>query len=325
MKWIKDIISSDKDAAMLIMTNPGIELLGRSVKDAVTDGEVHYQSINALNERFPQAIACTSIMDLTVEAEAFGAEIVMPDDEVPVVTGRLLSSFADVEALKIPSLTVGRIPEYLKANILTAENIDKPVFAGCIGPFSLAGRLFDMTEIMIAMYTEPETIELLLEKCTLFLLEYCKAIKETGVFGLIMAEPAAGLMSNEDCSRFSSVYVKRIIEALQDESFPIILHNCGNTGHCTSAMIETGAKGLHFGNKIDMKLALEQCSKELLVMGNIDPVEVLKLSSAEEVIKHTKQLMADTAKYPNFVISSGCDVPPNIPFENIEAFYSCLK
>ena len=56
-KWIKDIIASDKSLSMPIMTHPGIELLGKKVLDAVTDGEVHFQAIRALNERFPKAMA----------------------------------------------------------------------------------------------------------------------------------------------------------------------------------------------------------------------------------------------------------------------------
>ena len=160
-KWIKDIIASDKSLSMPIMTHPGIELLGKKVLDAVIDGEVHFQAIRALNERFPKAMACTAIMDLTVEAEAFGAQLCMSEHEVPTVTGRLLTSFEDVDALQIPSLDNARVPQYLKANALAAAGINKPVFAGCIGPYSLAGRLFDMTEIMMAIYTEPQTATLL--------------------------------------------------------------------------------------------------------------------------------------------------------------------
>ncbi|MBS7172993.1 uroporphyrinogen decarboxylase family protein [Blautia caecimuris] len=30
-------------------------------------------------------------------------------------------------------------------------------------------------------------------------------------------------------------------------------------------------------------------------------------------------------KYPNFVISSGCDIPPAAPLENIQAFFDAVK
>lgn len=324
-KWIKDIIASDKSLSMPIMTHPGIELLGKKVLDAVIDGEVHFQAIRALNERFPKAMACTAIMDLTVEAEAFGSQLCMSEHEVPTVTGRLLTSFEEVNALQIPSLDSARVPQYLKANAMAAAGINKPVFAGCIGPYSLAGRLFDMTEIMMAIYTEPQTATLLLEKCTEFLLSYCQAIKATGVAGVVMAEPAAGLLSDEDCFQYSSLYVKQIIEAVQDDSFAVILHNCGNTGHCTPAMLKTGAKGYHFGNKADMVEALKVCPADVLVMGNLDPVGIFKMALPEVVVRQTEELLNRTSSYPNFVISSGCDTPPEVPFANIEAFYQAVE
>lgn len=323
--WIKSLIESGRLAAMPIMTHPGIELLGRRVLDAVTDGRVHSEAIEALNERFPQSAGCTVIMDLTVEAEAFGASLHFADDEVPSVVGRLVSNLDEVKALEVPSLDAARVPEYLRANRLAAERIDKPVFAGCIGPYSLAGRLFDMTEIMMGIYTEPETVNLLLEKCTEFIRNYCLALRECGVAGVIMAEPAAGLLPNEECMQYSSVYVKRIVEAVQDDSFAVILHNCGNTGHCTQAMVATGAKAYHFGNKIDMLDALRDCPADVLVMGNLDPVEIFRNATPQQTASATRDLLNRAAGYPNFVISSGCDTPPQVPFENIEAFYKTVE
>ncbi len=324
-QWIKQIIETGKTVAIPIMTHPGIELLGKKVKDAVTDGQTHYRAIAALNERFPQSAAVTMIMDLTVEAEAFGASLYMPDDEVPSVTGRLISGAADVAALKVPDIDAARVPEYLKASSLAVENLDKPVLPGCIGPYSLAARLFDMTELMMAMYLEPDTVKALLEKCTEFILRYCQAIKKTGAAGVVMAEPAAGLLSNEDCMTYSSVYVRQIIEKVQDEHFAVILHNCGNSGQCTEAMVATGAKGYHFGNRIDMVEALKGCPSHTLVMGNLDPAGVLKMSSASQVAAQVAELLQRTAGYPNFVLSTGCDVPPGVPMENITAFYAALQ
>lgn len=324
-QWVEEALTGKKRLVIPIMTHPGIELCGRTVKDAVTNGEIHAEAIIGLNNKYP-ADGVTAIMDLTVEAEAFGAKIIFPEDEVPSVTERLVSSHETVESLIIPSLETARVPQYLKANRLSAEAIrNKPVLAGCIGPFSLAGRLFDLSEMMMALYMEPETITLLLDKCTTFLTAYCKAIKETGVNGIVMAEPAAGLVSNEDCYRFSTSYVRRIVEELQDDNFIIILHNCGNGGHCTDAMVRSGARGLHFGNKINMIQALKDSPENILIMGNLDPVGLFKQSTAEEVHNETRDLLTETTEWKNFILSTGCDIPPHIPFENIEAFYRTVE
>lgn len=324
-KWIDAVMASDKRVAVPIMTHPGIEYIGKTVREAVTDGQVHFEAIKALAERFPSA-ASTVIMDLTVEAEAFGAKILIPEEEIPTVTERLVADAASVEALQIPSLEAGRVPEYLKANRLAAEHItDRPVLAGCIGPFSLAGRLYDMSEIMVAIYIEPDVIMALLDKCTAFLIDYCKALKATGVAGVVMAEPAAGLLSNEDHQMYATPYIKQIVDAVQDDDFTVILHNCGNTGQCTGAMVESGARAMHFGNLVDIPQALTEVPEDILVMGNLDPVVIMQQATPEVVAAATTDLLEKTRGARNFVISTGCDLPPAVPEANLEAFFGAVE
>ncbi len=324
-QWSTSILKSKKRIAIPIMTHPGIEYIGATIKEACFNGEIHSNAVCALNKKHPSS-ATTVIMDLTVEAEAFGAKIVSPDDEIPSVVGRVVTNTEEIRNMRVPSLDEGRIQEYIKANRLTAEKVtDKPVFSGCIGPYSLAGRLYDMTEIMMATFLEPESIKLLLEKCSDFIISYCKALKATGSNGVIIAEPAAGLMSNEDCLQFSSFYIKKMVEALQDESFPVILHNCGNRGHCTSAMVASGAAALHFGNAVSMPQAAIECPSDLIIMGNIDPVSIMKQSDPKSVYDSVLKLLTDMKGYPNFILSTGCDTPPNTPEENISAFYHALN
>lgn len=326
-KWIQSVLESNERLAIPLMTHPGIELCGENVLSAVNSGKIHYDAIKSLHDKFHPSVSVSNIMmDLTVEAEAFGSKIKFSESEVPAVIGRIVSDHESIEQLKIPSLSDGRIPEYLKAAEIAAQQIsDCPVFAGCIGPFSLAGRLFDLSEIMTELYINPDSIKLLLEKCSSFLFSYVKKFKELGANGIIMAEPAAGLLSAEMCDEFSSVFIKPIVDEVQDENFLFVLHNCGNTGHATQSMLSTGAKALHLGNKINIIDALEEVPENILIMGNLDPVGVFKLATAEQVYDKTTNLLDETGSYKNFIISTGCDTPPGVPMENIEAFFNAVK
>lgn len=324
--WMADIIRRKTVTAIPIMTHPGIEMNGRTVREAVSNGQVHYDAVMTLAERYPQAVAAATIMDLTTEAEAFGATIAFEDNAVPAVAGHLLRDTSDIDRLRVPSLDSGRIPEYLKANLLAARALgDRPLLSGCIGPFSLAGRLYDMSEIMALIYEEPKAAHTLLQKCNEFITKYCLALKETGANGVVMAEPAAGLMSDDDCMEFSSRYVKEIVSRVQDDSFSVILHNCGNTGQCTRAMVATGAAAYHFGNKCRMEEVIVDVPETALAMGNIDPVAIFKEGTPELMHQTVTQLLEATKDYPNFVLSSGCDTPPETPFENIDAFFQALN
>lgn len=324
-EWRRQVIASPQTIAIPVMTHPGIEVIGKTVRQAITDGRTQAQAIRYLADRYPTGATCV-VMDLTVEAEAFGAPVLFAEDEIATVSGRLLQNTEEIRRLKVPSLNSGRIAEYLRANVIAVQQIkDRPVFAGCIGPFSLAGRLYDMSELMMLTLSEPEAAHLLLSKCTEFILKYCKALKNTGANGVLMAEPAAGLMSDADCMQFSSSYVKQIVDAVQDETFMVVLHNCGNTGHCTHAMVSTGADGYHFGNKCDMAEVMREVPADKLGMGNLDPVGLFKQGTAEEMKQATGVLLEQCKAFPNFVLSSGCDTPPHTPLANIDAFFDALS
>ena len=324
-QWVADVIRQKEVTAIPVMTHPGIEQNGHTVREAVSNGRVHAEAVVALARKYPCAAACT-IMDLTAEAEAFGAEIAFSDEAVPAVVGHVLSKVEDIYDLQVPLLSAGRIPQYLKANLLAAREIhDRPLFSGCIGPFSLAGRLYDMSEMMMLIYENPEAAHQLLTTCTDFIGKYCLALKQTGAHGVVMAEPAAGLLSNEDCRTFSSQYVRRIVERVQDDNFIVILHNCGNTGQCTEAMVSTGAAAYHFGNKCRMEEVIREVPSTALAMGNIDPVSVFKDGTPELMRQTVIDLLDRIKAYPNFVLSSGCDTPPHTSLAQIDAFFEALK
>jgi uroporphyrinogen decarboxylase len=89
-------------------------------------------------------------------------------------------------------------------------------------------------------------------------------------------------------------------------------------------MASTGAAGLHFGNRGNIMKALNELPDTTLVFGNIDPVGILKQGSPATVHGETSALLTKSRDFRNLVLSSGCDVPPNTPMENIDAFFAAL-
>ena len=203
---------------------------------------------------------------------------------------------------------------------------DRPVLAGVIGPFSLAGRLVDVTEAMILCFEDPDMLRTVLEKCTGFLIEYIRNYKAVGADGVVIAEPLAGMLSPDLAAEFSHEYVRRIVEACQDENFLVVYHNCGNgTIRMLDGILGTGCKMFHFGNAIDMRELMPKMPADLIAMGNIDPAGTFLNGSEQSVYDETAALLKDCGKYPNFVLSSGCDIPPRTPWGNIDAFFRAAK
>ena len=102
-----------------------------------------------------------------------------------------------------------------------------------------------MTELMVALFDEPDTVHMILGKATEFLVSYAKAFRDQER-RIIIAEPAAAFLAPEQCEEFFFVICKMIVDAVQDDYFMVIPHNCGNTVKLVTSMLSTGAMGFHF-------------------------------------------------------------------------------
>lgn len=323
--WLKECLDAPTKKAMPILSFPGARLIGHTVDELVKDGHLQALCMEAIARRYDMG-AAFSLMDLSVEAEAFGAEVRYSSEEVPTVCGRLVKMEEDARALVIPKIGAGRTGECIKG-IQEAKSLikDRPVLAGMIGPYSLAGRLLDMTEIMILCYEEPEMVVTVLEKVTAFLKEYARAFKSAGADGIVLAEPAAGLLSPSLIEEYSTPYVQKIRQAVEDDSFLFVYHNCGNVTPIIEKIREINAAAYSMGNAINLEDALKVLPADSLVIGNIDPAGILRNGTPEIIRNETKSLMKRCCKYRNFVIASGCDIPPATPMENLDAFFQAVN
>ena len=128
----------------------------------------------------------------------------------------------EADALTIPKIGSGRTGINIAAVGRAVKLVtDRPVFAGVIGPFSLSGRLMDVTSALVNCYEEPEMVHTVMRKATSFLIEYIKAYKAIGANGVVLAEPLTGLLSPAFTEEFSEPYVREIVDAVQDENFKL--------------------------------------------------------------------------------------------------------
>lgn len=325
-EWIQTQIDNPVKKALPIISYPSIQKMGITVKDFIQSSDLQAKGMKMIADLTDSA-ASVSLMDLSVEAEAFGAEIKVTDDDVPNVIGCVVKSEEDANALAIPKIGAGRTKIYIEAMEKAVNMItDRPVFAGVIGPFSLAGRLMDVTEVMYLCFDEPEMVHTVLEKVTEFLIQYIKEYKKVGVNGVVIAEPLAGLLGPDQAEEFSAGYMRKIVEAVQDDEFSIVYHNCGNTVVKTAdSIFSNGCMAYHFGNSIQLKDMLEKAPEDRLVMGNVDPAGQFLNGTVDSIYSTTTELMKECCEYKNFVISSGCDVPPLSSWDNIESFFKAVS
>lgn len=322
-RWFNEFVSSSpRRLALPIAVYPGLALTDACVRDLVTNPQAQFEAAAALQARYRRPFVL-SAMDLSAEAEAFGCAIQMADHEIPSVIGRLVTSSEQADKLALPQPGDKRTSVHLETVRLLSKLPDNPrVLGGFIGPFSLAARLVGVSEAMELTVTEPELMHRLLEKAATFLTTYARAFRDAGASGVIMAEPAAGLLSPRALASLSSAYVRRIGEAVESDGFSIVLHNCAAKLVHLSAVLESGLKAFHFGAPMDIVTALGKVPEDVVLCGNLDPTAVFVQLPPGEITTRVNTLLTATQAHRNFVLSSGCDLPPSAPLAGLDAFYT---
>ena len=303
----------------------GLEITGESVEDMISVPGSQFKSIMAVQDRYRTPVLLTAI-DTTAEAEAYGCEVKFSAGEAPSIVGRLVTSAADVGTIAdpVPGDARTRVPLETAWRLTAEVGEGVPVLGAMLGPFALATRLFGLKEAMDATSSEPETVEALLDIVTGFLCRYALAFRETGAWGILVAEAAAGRLSPGGLARFSTPFVKRIVKAVETPDFAVILHNCHAGIDHLGAIMESGAGIYHFGARMDIAGALARVGPDVVLSGNLDAMRVFKKGTPQAAGEATRALLEATRPSKSFVVSSGCDIPPGAPLANLNAFFRAV-
>lgn len=325
-QWVQNLIDAPVKPAFPILSQPATQLLNVSVRDLLYDSNLRSQGMKLISDLYPMPVALC-LMDLSMEAECFGAKALYSEHEMPLIFEPLVTCREDAETLEIPEVGSGRSRVALDTASKALDLItDRPVFASITGPFSLTGCLMGISETMLCCLDDPDMVDIVLEKATAFLMKLCLAYKKLGVHGVFLAEPLTGLISPLLAEKFSAHYVKLLVNSLQDDTFVFLYHNCGNfAGKQIESIVSIGAKMLHFGNSIHMEELLKHIPEDVAVLGNIDPASQFRNGTPSSIYKKTTRLMHSCSGHQNFILSSGCDIPSMSSLENIRAFFDAAE
>jgi len=318
-----DLISGNgRVMAIPLLGYPGVHLNGTTIKDNVQRADVHASTLQAIQERFaPDGLFC--FMDLSVEAGALGLEVLFPKMDSPTVAEHPVRTLEDLERFQGSDiLGDARLQGFVETVRRMAASGETLLGAYVIGPFSLAGLLMGAGEAALATLADPATVEAALRLTTNCIAPYVQALEQAGADMVAILEPSGGLLSPRHFERFCGRYVRELITGMHSAS---ILHICGQTTRHLEAMAATGAQGLSLDSSVSFPDAARRLPADVALIGNLDTVTVMNQMNAREVYGAASDLIAAMAPFPNFILSSACDLPLETPHENIDAMLQAAR
>ncbi|MEN3184374.1 MAG: uroporphyrinogen decarboxylase family protein [Atribacterota bacterium] len=300
-----------------LMGYPGLQLTGTNIKQNQFNHLVQFQTLSRLYDTF-RPDAMFFLMDLSVEASALGLPVRFPLDDTPSVEAHPVKTLSDLDQFrKIDILGDGRVLVYLETLRHMRAALPCPVGAYVIGPLTLAGLLTGANELAIQSVLDEAFFQGILEFTKGVVLRYAMALQEAGADTIMVLEPTAVIFGPETFRKYLAPIYRELVGILDDVE--VVLHVCGNTHHLVPEMKRCGVAGLSLDSAVDLPSLVTQ-EDTILLIGNISPVAMLT-ETPEAISRMTLHLLEAMKDYPYFILSTGCDLPQDVPFANIEAFF----
>ena len=261
--------------------------------------------------------------DFVIEAEALGCEVKFGTrkDYVPAVIEHL---YKKPEDLKMPDnlLELGRIPIVLDAIRMVRKEVGDylPISSLVLGPFTLAGELAGIHDLLVWTVKKPEYIRKFVDFSTDVIIEYGKAQYRAGSDIVQVGDPSASCtMISPDMFRD---FVKPALTKIADNLGGIsVLHICGDVNKIVSDLADCGYHGISIEEDVDIAKAKSIVGDKVRVLGNISSKDTLIFGPPERVKAETTKALEAGAD----LLEPGCGIAPPTPTEYIKAMVEAAK
>jgi uroporphyrinogen decarboxylase len=297
----------------MVVANHAARLEGYSISEAVTQPDVLARVLYSAYRFYGYDLVMV-FSDTVVEAEAMGAQVLIPEDDDP-----FLLQPPRVSKLEPANPEAdGRMPVILNATrqLRALLEDEVPVLTSLKGPFSLASFLRGIDGFLEDLLSDPYRARDFLRLATENQTAYAQAIVKAGGIPFIGDPVASGsLVSPEMFREFALPYLAQLIRSVHEQGTKAGLHICGETKSILKDMVATRADFLSI-DEMDLGLARHEVGDNAVLMGNVS-TRLLLEGKPERVAEAAAVCLARGG--PRLVLSSSCDVPADAPKENVKA------
>ncbi len=196
------------------------------------------------------------------------------------------------------------------------------------GPFTLAGQMYGVESMMKATLKKKPEVHKMMEFATRLVKQFYKPLVEEKVIPMVAISDPTGsgdLISDRVFREFSLPHLKPLLAWVKENGAYSWLHICGNTTDKLESIAETGASCFSLDYKVNLATAKERVGGKIALAGNVDPVSVLNQKSPDEVRAAAQACIQAAGAGGGFILTSGCDLPPTIPMDNLRAMLDAAQ
>ncbi|KMT21016.1 uroporphyrinogen decarboxylase family protein [Clostridium cylindrosporum] len=316
MTLLEYINSENRGFFLPDMGTNGLFLTGYTAYEVYNDPNKQLEVAKKMNETF-ETDFIYSLCDGAIFCETLGLDLLKPDFDFPSVLNHPFTNIDALEKYEVPDpYKSGRMPVNLKSLELISKNVDKPLFVSIQGPFTLGIQLAGATHLLRCVIKEPEFVKKLLEFTTETVRRYAVAVKNAGAKYISIAEPATVTLSRD---RFEKLIVPNLNKIYNDLNCWKALHICGDTTEFLDLMLTCNIDALSLDQIMDYEKVMDMVPKDIVLLGNLDPLELLYNSKEDKIKNETLKLLKKMRRHNNYLCAFGCNCMNDTPVKNLQA------
>ncbi|MBI2423722.1 MAG: uroporphyrinogen decarboxylase family protein [Candidatus Hydrogenedentes bacterium] len=286
-----------------------------------------YRSLVEAQLRIAKDYDCdhvSCISDPGREAADCGATLKYFEDQPPAIdeSHAVLADSTALARLALPDpLGGGRMRDRVNAVALFKQRTgaDKLIEGWVEGPCAEAADLRGINTLMMDFYEDPNFVRDLFEFVTELGLRFGRAQIDAGADIIGVGDAAASLIGPELYEEFVWPYEHKLISGLHEMGGRVRLHICGNTSPILQGMGRLGCAIVDLDFPAGLAAARAAMGPCQTLLGNIDPVRVLRDGAPDSVFEAIAQCHRDAGS--PYIAGAGCEVPRGTPPENFRAMH----
>jgi len=228
------------------------------------------------------------ISDPAREAADCGAEVEFFENQPPAIieTKARLADKSELVNLKMPDpLGGGRMHDRVKGAALLKERVgDDLLIEGWIeGPCAEGADLRGINTLMLDFIDDPAFVRDLFEFVVEMELQFAKAQADAGADIIGIGDAAASLIGPAFYNEMVWPYEKKLIDGLHEMGIRVRLHICGRTSQIYEGIGKLKCEIVDLDWMAPLDKARNVMGSEQVLLGNIDPVKVLRNGTPDSI------------------------------------------
>jgi uroporphyrinogen decarboxylase len=195
-------------------------------------------------------------------------------------------------------------------------------------PFTLGGLAYGVEKLMRNIRKDKPAVHAVLDYAAGLCFDYLEPFIDAGVSLISLADPTASgdLIAPDQFEEFALPYIKRVGDRIRARGVNLLVHICGNTTNRLDQIPLSGAELMSVDYKVDLADARRILGGHIAFSGNLNPVNIMQKETPEGVAAASREAIAKAAgETGGYLLMPGCDIPPSIPLENVQAMVATAK